>query len=143
MHAAKAKNTPAQLHTHMQNLCTCIKGWRRFVFCLPSLSPNFSYGLGKVHLFNICKSVDEASDSKKTCSVNFLKNKINQRLISSWFYLCHMHAARNWADAVGGTDWRGWPGPLLAAWLKQEAQTRGRTGRLREPQACQHSMADL
>ncbi len=55
-----------------------------------------------------------------------------------------MHAVHNWADAVGGTDWRGWPGPLLVAWLRQEAQRRwGHTERLREPQAHQHSMADL
>ncbi len=55
-----------------------------------------------------------------------------------------MHAVHNWADVVGGTDWRGWPGPLQVAWLKQEAQRRwGRTGRLREPPAHQRSMADL
>lgn len=59
-------------------------------------------------------------------------------------YLCHMHAARSWADAVGGTDWRGWPGPLQAAWPKLEAQIRsGHTERLREPQAFRRNMADL
>ena len=55
-----------------------------------------------------------------------------------------MHAVRNWADAVGDTDWRGWPDPLQVVLPKQEAQRRwGHTGRLREPQAYQHSMADL
>lgn len=55
-----------------------------------------------------------------------------------------MHAAHNWADAVGGTDWRGWPGPLQAVLPKQEAQRRwDRTGRLRELLALQYSKADL
>lgn len=55
-----------------------------------------------------------------------------------------MRAVHNLADAVGGTDWRGWPGPLLAAWLRQEAQRQwGHTGKLRELQAYQHNMADL
>ena len=55
-----------------------------------------------------------------------------------------MCAVRNWADAVGGIDWRGWPGPLQAAWLKLEAQRLwDHTGRLREPLACQRSTADL
>lgn len=59
-------------------------------------------------------------------------------------HLHRRHAARNLADAVGGIDWRGWPGPSQAAWQKLEAQTLwGRTGRLKERQACQRSMADL
>lgn len=51
-------------------------------------------------------------------------------------------AARNLADAVGGTDWRGWQGPSQAAWQKLEAQTLwDHTGRLKERQACRRSMA--
>lgn len=66
-------------------------------------------------------------------------------LIPSDSYRCRKpRAARSWADAVGGTGWRGWPGPLQAAWLKQEARRRwGRTGRRREPPALQCNKADL
>lgn len=80
----------------------------------------------------------------RKCAVIVTKHPRKNLVVLSLTYLCHMRAAHNWADAVGGTDWRGWPGPLQAAWQKLEAQRLlGHIERLREPQACRRSMADL